>query len=297
MAATLDGIVHDLQRIKADAQRDGGAKRPLWPMIVLRSPKGWTCPKEIDGKRTEDYWRSHQVPMGDMNKPEHIKILEAWMKSYKPEELFDVERPPESGDPGVGAQGRAAHERQSARQRRPAAARPAPAGFSRLRREGEGARRVAGRVHASHGRIPARHAEAQRGQPQLSPVQPGREQLQPLAGRARGHEPRMDGGALSVRRSPGARWPGHGDAERAPDAGLARGLSADRPARILLVLRGVHPHHRFDVQPARQVAQGVQPHPLAAARSHRSTTCFPRMSGARITTASATRTRASSIMS
>ena len=59
-------------------------------MIVLRSPKGWTCPKEIDGKRAEDSWRSHQVPMGEMHeKPEHIKILEQWMKSYKPEELFD----------------------------------------------------------------------------------------------------------------------------------------------------------------------------------------------------------------
>ena len=52
-------------------------------MIVLRTPKGWTCPKQIDGKRTEDYWRSHQVPMGDMDKPGHIKILEQWMKSYQ----------------------------------------------------------------------------------------------------------------------------------------------------------------------------------------------------------------------
>ena len=59
-------------------------------MIVLRTPKGWTCPKEIDGRRTEDYWRSHQVPMGEMHdKPEHVRILEDWMKSYRPEELFD----------------------------------------------------------------------------------------------------------------------------------------------------------------------------------------------------------------
>jgi xylulose-5-phosphate/fructose-6-phosphate phosphoketolase len=60
-------------------------------MIVLRTPKGWTCPPEIDGKKCEDYWRSHQVPMGDMDKPEHIKILEKWMKSYRPEELFDAQ--------------------------------------------------------------------------------------------------------------------------------------------------------------------------------------------------------------
>jgi xylulose-5-phosphate/fructose-6-phosphate phosphoketolase len=89
MAVTLDAIVGDIERIKDDAGRSGSTKRPLWPMIVLRTPKGWTCPPEIDGKRTEDYWRSHQVPMGDMDKPAHIKILERWMKSYKPHELFD----------------------------------------------------------------------------------------------------------------------------------------------------------------------------------------------------------------
>jgi xylulose-5-phosphate/fructose-6-phosphate phosphoketolase len=58
-------------------------------MIVLRTPKGWTCPAEIDGKKCEDYWRSHQVPMGDMTTEEHVRILEGWMKSYRPEELFD----------------------------------------------------------------------------------------------------------------------------------------------------------------------------------------------------------------
>jgi xylulose-5-phosphate/fructose-6-phosphate phosphoketolase len=88
MASTLDTVMQDIQRIKAAASRDGAKKRPLWPMIVLRTPKGWTGPKQVDGKRTEDYWRSHQVPMGDMDKPGHIKILEQWMKSYKPEELF-----------------------------------------------------------------------------------------------------------------------------------------------------------------------------------------------------------------
>ena len=59
-------------------------------MLVLRTPKGWTCPKEIDGKRTEGYWRSHQVPMGEMHQnASHVSVLEKWMKSYKPEELFD----------------------------------------------------------------------------------------------------------------------------------------------------------------------------------------------------------------
>src|SRR5215471_6634982 len=90
MAGTLDKVVDEIQRIKAEARRNGTTERPRWPMIVLRTPKGWTCPKEIDGKRTEDYWRSHQVPMGEMHEnPAHVRILEEWMKSYRPAELFD----------------------------------------------------------------------------------------------------------------------------------------------------------------------------------------------------------------
>ena len=82
--------MEEIQQVKADARRNGFRGRPRWPMIVLRTPKGWTCPKEIDGRRTEDYWRSHQVPMGEMHdNPAHVRLLEEWMKSYKPEELFD----------------------------------------------------------------------------------------------------------------------------------------------------------------------------------------------------------------
>ena len=90
MAETLDRVMDDIQRIWTDARERGVRQRPIWPMIVLRSPKGWTCPREIDGKLEEGYWRSHQVPMGDMHKPEHIAILEQWMRSYRPEELFDL---------------------------------------------------------------------------------------------------------------------------------------------------------------------------------------------------------------
>ncbi|HZP81259.1 MAG TPA: phosphoketolase family protein [Chthonomonadaceae bacterium] len=90
MAATLDAIVAEIRAIQQEARAHGVTQRPQWPMIVLRSPKGWTGPKEVDGKKTEDYWRSHQVPMGDMSQPEHIALLEAWMKSYRPEELFDA---------------------------------------------------------------------------------------------------------------------------------------------------------------------------------------------------------------
>ena len=91
MAATLDKVMDEIARIQAEA-RSGVRERPRWPMIILRTPKGWTCPKEIDGKKTEDYWRSHQVPMGEMHgNPEHVRILEGWMKSYRPDELFDDE--------------------------------------------------------------------------------------------------------------------------------------------------------------------------------------------------------------
>jgi xylulose-5-phosphate/fructose-6-phosphate phosphoketolase len=91
MAAALDQTVAEIQRLQAGARKSSVSERPRWPMIVLRSPKGWTCPKEIDGKRAEDSWRAHQVPMGEMHeKPEHIKILEQWMKSYRPEELFEA---------------------------------------------------------------------------------------------------------------------------------------------------------------------------------------------------------------
>ena len=89
MAATLDLVVGDIQRIQRDARANGFKTRPSWPMIILRSPKGWTGPKTIDGKKTEGSWRSHQVPMGDMSHPGHVKVLEKWMKSYRPRELFD----------------------------------------------------------------------------------------------------------------------------------------------------------------------------------------------------------------
>jgi xylulose-5-phosphate/fructose-6-phosphate phosphoketolase len=91
MAATLDTVVIEIQRIKRDAGRSGFTERPLWPMIVLRTPKGWTCPREVDGKRTEGYWRSHQVPMGEMHEnPGHVKLLDRWMRSYGPDDLFDT---------------------------------------------------------------------------------------------------------------------------------------------------------------------------------------------------------------
>ncbi len=90
MAGTLDTVVAEIDRIQHDARQNGFKQRPRWPVIILRTPKGWTGPKVVDGKTIEGTFRAHQVPVTDFaTKPEHLKILEQWMKSYQPEELFD----------------------------------------------------------------------------------------------------------------------------------------------------------------------------------------------------------------
>ena len=89
MAATLDTIVTEIQAIQQKARAGQADSAPIWPMIILRSPKGWTGPKMVDGKPVEGTWRAHQVPVTDLSKPGHLKILEEWMKSYQPKELFD----------------------------------------------------------------------------------------------------------------------------------------------------------------------------------------------------------------
>jgi xylulose-5-phosphate/fructose-6-phosphate phosphoketolase len=91
MAATLESAIAAIKTIQAEARRTGVPKRPRWPMIVLRSPKGWTGPDYVDGKKVEGFWRSHQVPMGGMHEnAEHRQLLEEWLRSYKPDELFDA---------------------------------------------------------------------------------------------------------------------------------------------------------------------------------------------------------------
>ena len=93
MAAVFDRVIDDIQSIQRRARkggRDSGpAQRPRWPLIILRSPKGWTGPKEVDGKKVEGFWRAHQVPLDQVRtNPEHLRLLEQWMRSYRPQELF-----------------------------------------------------------------------------------------------------------------------------------------------------------------------------------------------------------------
>ncbi|WP_104112080.1 phosphoketolase [Arthrobacter sp. N199823] len=94
-ARALDACLNEIQEIKRAAQEEGATERPRWPMVVLRSPKGWTGPAEVDGKKVEGSWRSHQVPFSAARENEsHREVLEQWLRSYRPEELFD-----ESGAP------------------------------------------------------------------------------------------------------------------------------------------------------------------------------------------------------
>ena len=91
MAATLEDCVLEIRRIQQEARVSGTPTRPRWPMIVLRSPKGWTGPKDVDGHKVEGFWRAHQVPLAGMHtNPAHMQQLEDWLRSYKPEELFDA---------------------------------------------------------------------------------------------------------------------------------------------------------------------------------------------------------------
>jgi xylulose-5-phosphate/fructose-6-phosphate phosphoketolase len=90
MAATLQHCVQEIRGIQDEARKTGVAFRPRWPMVILRSPKGWTAPRQVDGHYLEGFWRSHQIPLPDIaSNPNHLNLLESWMRSYRPEELFD----------------------------------------------------------------------------------------------------------------------------------------------------------------------------------------------------------------
>ncbi len=90
MAATVEACVQQIRAIQAEARSTGKPDRPRWPVIILRSPKGWTGPKEVDGHKVENFWRAHQVPVLEVqSNPEHLRIVEQWMRSYRPGELFD----------------------------------------------------------------------------------------------------------------------------------------------------------------------------------------------------------------
>ena len=186
MAAALDDVVGRHPRIQRERARDGvQASGPRWPMIVLRTPKGWTGPRRSTASSAKDYWRSHQVPMGDMDKPSTSRMLEHWMKSYRPEELFDATGR-RAGARRAGAEG---HRRMSAnphangglllRDLR------CPTSATTRSRSSRPARSTP-RPRACMGKFLRDVMKLNLEQQQLPPLQPRREQLQPLAGRPRG---------------------------------------------------------------------------------------------------------------
>ena len=226
-------------------------------MLVLRTPKGWTGPKEVDGLPVEGTWRAHQVPLAGRPREPRAPAAPRGLAAQLP--AGGALRRARAGScpscAELAAARRAADEREPARQRRRAAARPRAARLPRLRGRGRAARHDVQRGDARARRLPARRRRRQpgrtsassaptrrprtgstpssrrRARPWEAEIEPTDEHLAPTG--------RVDGGAL-----------------RAPLPGLARGLPAHGPARPLQLLRGVHPHRRLDVQPAREVAEG-----------------------------------------
>ena len=268
MAATLEDCVLEIRRIQQEARASGKAARQRWPMIVLRSPKGWTGPKEVDGHKVEGFWRAHQVPLsGVRDNPAHLKQLEDWLRSYKPEELFDKN-------------GRLIPELKAL----------AP----------KGPRRMGANPHANGGllRKPLRmpdfrdyaiqvekpgQASAENTRPlgrflrdimrqntsELPRLRARRKQLEPARRDLRGEQETVAGRLPSRgrrRRRAVARRAGPGDAFRTHPGGLAGRLSAHWPPRLLFDLRSLRSRHRLHVQPARQVACHLPPAALAGAR-------------------------------
>ena len=275
MAATLDRVVEQIRAIQQDARVSGNTERPRWPMIVLASPKGWTGPKFIDGRPNEGTFRSHQVPLTDpATNPAHLKQLEEWLRSYRPQELFDgqgrlkteLKALAPKGDRRMGANphangGRLLRDLRAAGFHRLCASMwPSPA------LQGSATPMCWGDFCATW---PSMNAE-QRNFRIFGPDETLSNGLEAVF---RGHESSMGGSHRGKRRVSRPHRPGDGNAERTPMRGMARGLPAHGPARPVQLLRGIHPHRRFDVQSAREVAEGDRGAAVARARSLRSITC------------------------
>ena len=263
MAATLDAALDEIRRDPAARPARAAARpRPRWPMIVLRTPKGWTGPKEVDGQPTEGTWRSHQVPLAELAAQPRApaRCSRSGCAATGPRSCSTTtgRLAPELRRAGPGR--RPPHGRQPARQRRPAAARPAPARLPRLR--GRRCRRPAPTTAEATRVLGGFLRDVMTAQRRRSATS-GSSRPDELASNRLGAvleatDRAWIGRAAADRRPPGAGRPGDGDPERAHLPGLAGGLPADRPARPLRDLRGVRPHRRLDVQPARQVARRLR---------------------------------------
>ncbi len=248
LAATMDAVIADIREIQNKAREEGVTDRPVWPVIVLVSPKGWTGPKIVDGVQIEGTFRAHQVPLEEFSaKPEHVKILEDWMRSYGPDELFDDT-------------GRVIAEVSDL----------AP----------KGTRRMGANPHANGGLLLKDLAMPDFRQYALTVEKPGA--VRGEATRVLGNMLRdvmklnmesanfrvmgpdetasnrlnalfevtdriLEAEILPNDDHISPRWPRAGSVERASVRGMAGRLPAHWTARLLQLLRGLHPHYRFDV--------------------------------------------------
>ena len=265
MAATLDGSLDEIRSIQARPAPERRGRRAAWPMIVLRSPKGWTGPKVVDGMPVEGTWRAHQVPIAEARgnaEPPH-SCSSSGCGATGPKSCSTTTG---GSAPGSRACRRRATRRMSANPHANGgapAARPRPARLPRLRRRrverpaptsseatrvlGAFLRDVIGREPANFRLFGPDETASNRLNAVFEVDRPG------LDGRAparRDDHLAPDGRVMEV-------------LVGAPVPGLAGGLPADGPPRPVQLLRGVHPHHRLDVQPAREVAEGHARHPVA----------------------------------
>ena len=268
LAAAFDSIVTEIHDIQRRARTDGATERPRWPALVLRTPKGWTGPKFVDGQPVEGTWRAHQVPIAAARtNADHLRQLEEWMRSYRPAELFDPAGPliPELARLAPQSYRRMSDNPHANgglllrdldlpdfRDYAVAVESPGAADAENTRVLGTWLRDVIARNPATFRLFGPDETASNR-----------LDAVFEVTGRA------FDGEIIARGQPAGARRPGDGGAVRAPVPGLARGVPADRAARAVQLLRGVHPHHRLDVQPARQVAEDHHGRSRGGGRSRR----------------------------
>ena len=200
MAATLDKVVGEIRAIQKTARNGRKHDRAIWPMIILKTPKGWTGPKEVDGLKTEGFWRSHQVPLSELaTKPDHIRLLEDWMKSYRPEELFDEDgalRPEIAALAPAGEQRMSAnpHANGGCRRVRPAICPISPITRLKIGKPGE---RDAEATSVMGGFL-RDVLHGQRGAAEFPRVRPRRDGFQPARARVSRHRPGMGCGDAAL---------------------------------------------------------------------------------------------------
>ena len=257
MAAALDWAVREIQRIQQGAREFGETARPRWPMLVFRSPKGWTCPKEVDGLPTEGTFRAHQLPVAvDAAHPEHLEVLERWLRSYRPEELFDAEGAPVPALRAVAPQG----------ERRMGANPHANGGMLLRDLRTPSFTRYAVEVPAPGEAVAEDMAELGKYVRDVLKLNQKARNFRIFA-----PDEALSNKLTAAFEASDRRW----NAElRSTDEGLsadgrimpglAGGIPAHRAARLSQQLRGFHPHRGLHGEPARQMAQGGPAAPLAA---------------------------------